>query len=88
MYQPSTYSFGHLQINYVTVGKDAYLLEVPESLCHSISQEYELQASKKVTSSISWYPIVIFIRINIKNLHPEFPFSPQTFLSYHYDTGI
>lgn len=36
------------QITFVTVGKDAYLLEVPESLRGSIPRDYELQSSKKV----------------------------------------
>ncbi|KAG0462513.1 hypothetical protein HPP92_020989 [Vanilla planifolia] len=34
-------------INYVTVGKDNYLLEVPESLMSSIPRDYELRSSKK-----------------------------------------
>ncbi|KAL6130450.1 hypothetical protein ACLB2K_068829 [Fragaria x ananassa] len=34
-------------ITYVTVGKDAYLLEVPESLGGSVPQDYELSSSKK-----------------------------------------
>ncbi|MCD7449438.1 DNA mismatch repair protein msh6 [Datura stramonium] len=38
---------GDSSIDYVTIGKDAYLLEVPESLCRSIPKEYELQSSKK-----------------------------------------
>nr|XP_016507671.1 PREDICTED: DNA mismatch repair protein MSH6-like [Nicotiana tabacum] len=38
---------GDSSIDYVTVGKDAYLLEVPECLCRSIPKEYELQSSKK-----------------------------------------
>ncbi|KAK6937293.1 DNA mismatch repair protein MutS, connector domain [Dillenia turbinata] len=38
---------GDLSINYVTVGKEAYLLEVPESLCESIPRDYELRSSKK-----------------------------------------
>jgi hypothetical protein len=37
-----------MQINYVNVGKDAYLLEVPESLGGSVPRNYELQSSKKV----------------------------------------
>ncbi|RAL49223.1 hypothetical protein DM860_014441 [Cuscuta australis] len=39
--------FGDPSIKYVTVGKDSYLLEVPESLSQCIPQEYELQSSKK-----------------------------------------
>jgi len=37
-----------IQINYVTVGKDEYLLEVPESLSGSVPHDYELCSSKKV----------------------------------------
>lgn len=40
------------QISYVTIGKDAYLLEVPESLSGSIPRDYELQSSKKVTVGV------------------------------------
>lgn len=43
-----SFIYAYLQINYVTIGKDSYLLEVPESLCKSIPREYELQSSKKV----------------------------------------
>ncbi|KAL8142654.1 hypothetical protein V2J09_015686, partial [Rumex salicifolius] len=38
---------GISSITYVTVGKDSYLLEVPEALCGSIPKEYELKSSKK-----------------------------------------
>ncbi|CAN6817417.1 unnamed protein product [Brassica oleracea] len=38
---------GDASIKYVTVGKDEYLLEVPESLSGSIPQDYELCSSKK-----------------------------------------
>ncbi|CAN8308725.1 unnamed protein product [Cochlearia groenlandica] len=38
---------GDASINYVTVGKDEYLLEVPESLSGSVPQHYELCSSKK-----------------------------------------
>ncbi|KAL2556591.1 DNA mismatch repair protein MSH6 [Forsythia ovata] len=48
---------GDASINYVTVGKDSYLLEVPESLCHSISQEYELRSSKKGFFRY-WTPVI------------------------------
>ncbi|XP_058187807.1 DNA mismatch repair protein MSH6 isoform X1 [Rhododendron vialii] len=34
-------------VTYVTIGKDAYLLEVPESLCGRIPENYELRSSKK-----------------------------------------
>lgn len=37
-----------MQISYVNVGKDTYLLEVPESLGGSVPRNYELQSSKKV----------------------------------------
>lgn len=37
-----------LQISYITVGKEAYLLEVPESLCGNIPLDYELRSSRKV----------------------------------------
>lgn len=38
---------GDKSITYVTVGKEAYLLEVPEHLRGSIPQDYELRSSKK-----------------------------------------
>ncbi|PRQ21660.1 putative DNA mismatch repair protein MutS [Rosa chinensis] len=38
---------GDKSITYVTIGKEAYLLEVPESLRESIPQDYELRSSKK-----------------------------------------
>ncbi|XP_038987619.1 DNA mismatch repair protein MSH6 isoform X2 [Phoenix dactylifera] len=38
---------GDASINYVTVGKDMYLLEVPESLRGAVPSDYELQSSKK-----------------------------------------
>ncbi|XP_020276973.1 DNA mismatch repair protein MSH6-like isoform X2 [Asparagus officinalis] len=38
---------GDSSINYVTVGKDSYLLEVPESVSSHVSLEYELRSSKK-----------------------------------------
>lgn len=38
---------GDPTINYVTVGKDTYLLEVSESLSGRISSDYELRSSKK-----------------------------------------
>lgn len=38
---------GDASISYVTIGKDAYLLEVPESLSGSIPRDYELRSSKK-----------------------------------------
>ncbi|BBH10460.1 MUTS homolog 6 [Prunus dulcis] len=38
---------GNKSITYVTVGKDSYLLEVPESLRGSIPRDYELCSSKK-----------------------------------------
>lgn len=38
---------GDSLVNYVTIGKDSYLLEVPESLSRSIPRDYELQSSKK-----------------------------------------
>ncbi|XXG53994.1 hypothetical protein AAC387_Pa03g1985 [Persea americana] len=40
-------AFGDESIKYVTVGKDEYLLEVPESLQGVIPRDYELQSSKK-----------------------------------------
>ncbi|KAK2970286.1 hypothetical protein RJ640_021748, partial [Escallonia rubra] len=48
---------GDASINYVTVGKDAYLLEVPESLCPSIPQDYELRSSKKGFFRY-WTPVI------------------------------
>ncbi|KAE8660577.1 DNA mismatch repair protein MSH6 [Hibiscus syriacus] len=38
---------GDSSITYVTVGKDEYLLEVPESLRGSVPRDYELRSSKK-----------------------------------------
>ncbi|KAJ3705799.1 hypothetical protein LUZ61_009504 [Rhynchospora tenuis] len=38
---------GDSSIDYVTVGKDTYLLEVPESSRGSVPRNYELQSSKK-----------------------------------------
>ncbi|KAJ4838664.1 DNA mismatch repair protein msh6 [Turnera subulata] len=38
---------GDTSIMYVTVGKEAYLLEVPEHLQRRIPQDYELRSSKK-----------------------------------------
>lgn len=40
-------------MNYVTVGKDEYLLEVPESLSGSVPRDYELCSSRKVKIGIS-----------------------------------
>ncbi|XP_042414294.1 DNA mismatch repair protein MSH6 isoform X1 [Zingiber officinale] len=40
-------TLGNSEINYVTIGKDSYLLEVPESLGGAIPMEYEMQSSKK-----------------------------------------
>ncbi|WCJ22309.1 DNA mismatch repair protein MSH6 [Euphorbia peplus] len=38
---------GDRSLRYVTIGKDAYLLEVPEDLQASITRDYELRSSKK-----------------------------------------
>ncbi|TYI19204.1 hypothetical protein ES332_A07G148900v1 [Gossypium tomentosum] len=38
---------GDSSITYVTIGKDSYLLEVPESLRGSVARDYELCSSKK-----------------------------------------
>ncbi|KAK9282095.1 hypothetical protein L1049_005007 [Liquidambar formosana] len=38
---------GDPSINYVTIGKEAYLLEVPENLRGRIPRDYELRSSKK-----------------------------------------
>lgn len=40
-----------LQIDFVTIGKDAYLLELPESLRGIVPRDYELRSSKKVSST-------------------------------------
>lgn len=37
------------QITYVTVGKETYLLEVPESMGSCVPRDYELRSSKKVS---------------------------------------
>ncbi|KAM1058270.1 hypothetical protein EV2_032353 [Malus domestica] len=46
---------GDKSITYVTVGKDSYLLEMPESLCSCIPPDYELRSSKKGFSRY-WTP--------------------------------
>ncbi|KAM2316375.1 hypothetical protein ACFX1S_000225 [Malus domestica] len=43
------------KITYVTIGKDSYLLEMPESLCSCIPPDYELRSSKKGFSRY-WTP--------------------------------
>ncbi|KAL0420115.1 UNVERIFIED_CONTAM: DNA mismatch repair protein MSH6 [Sesamum radiatum] len=48
---------GDASICYVTIGKDAYLLEVPESLSPSIPKEYELRSSKKGFYRY-WTPVI------------------------------
>ncbi|KAK4418061.1 DNA mismatch repair protein MSH6 [Sesamum alatum] len=48
---------GDASICYVTIGKDAYLLEVPESLSQSIPKEYELRSSKKGFYRY-WTPVI------------------------------
>lgn len=47
---PLLSSDGPSQINFVTIGKEAYLLEVPESLRGNIPRDYELRSSKKVNN--------------------------------------
>ncbi|KAJ8899053.1 hypothetical protein K2173_010206 [Erythroxylum novogranatense] len=42
---------GDTSITYVTVGKEAYLLEVPEHLRASIPRDYELRSSKKSSAT-------------------------------------
>jgi DNA mismatch repair protein MSH6 len=37
-----------VQVDYVNVGKDVYLIEVPESLKGFVPGNYELQSTKKV----------------------------------------
>ncbi|CAL9232799.1 unnamed protein product [Arabidopsis halleri] len=48
---------GDPSINYVTVGKDEYLLEVPEILSGSVPRDYELCSSKKGVSRY-WTPTI------------------------------
>ncbi|KAL6525912.1 hypothetical protein OROMI_030307 [Orobanche minor] len=50
-------SLGDASISFVTIGKDAYLLEVPESLSESIPKEYELRSSKKGFCRY-WTPVI------------------------------
>jgi hypothetical protein len=38
-----------VQVDYVNVGKDTYLIEVSESLKRSVPSNYEMQSTKKVT---------------------------------------
>lgn len=45
---PINYYSTTIQVNYVNVGKDMYLIEVPESLGGSVPRNYELQSTKKV----------------------------------------
>lgn len=46
---------GGTSISYVNIGKDTYLLEVPENLCQNIPRDYELRSSKKGFSRY-WTP--------------------------------
>jgi DNA mismatch repair protein MSH6 len=39
-----------VQVDYVNVGKDTYLIEVSESLKGSVPSNYEMQSTKKVRS--------------------------------------
>ncbi|KAK6118119.1 hypothetical protein DH2020_048103 [Rehmannia glutinosa] len=48
---------GDASICFVTIGKDAYLLEMPESLSQSIPKEYELRSSKKGFVRY-WTPVI------------------------------
>ncbi|CAA0843178.1 DNA mismatch repair protein MSH6 [Striga hermonthica] len=48
---------GDASICFVTIGKDAYLLEVRESLSQSIPKEYELRSSKKGFCRY-WTPVI------------------------------
>ncbi|KAJ0589820.1 putative DNA mismatch repair protein MutS/MSH [Helianthus annuus] len=48
---------GDSSINYVTVGKDSYLLEVPESLSGCLPSDYERQSSKKGVARY-WTPAI------------------------------
>lgn len=58
-----------MQVKYVDVGKDTYLLEVSENLRGSVPQHYELQSTKKVMKrcfpvlvpSLSACPFFLFI---------------------------
>ncbi|TKY61722.1 DNA mismatch repair protein MSH6 [Spatholobus suberectus] len=53
---------GDTSIAYVNIGKDAYLLEVPENLCRNIPRDYELRSSRKGFFRY-WTPnIKIFLR--------------------------
>ncbi|XP_047969957.1 DNA mismatch repair protein MSH6 [Salvia hispanica] len=48
---------GDPSICYVTIGKDAYLLEMPESLTQAIPKEFELRSSKKGFVRY-WSPVI------------------------------
>ncbi|XP_021770096.1 DNA mismatch repair protein MSH6-like isoform X2 [Chenopodium quinoa] len=48
---------GITSITYVTIGKDIYLLEVPERLSGSVPRDYELRSSKKGFSRY-WTPFI------------------------------
>lgn len=72
-----------MQINYVNVGKDTYLLEVPESLGGSVPRNYTLQASKKACVvhisvncvTASFYNILFLSFLTIRDIfgtgHPK-----------------
>lgn len=50
-----------MQITYVNVGKEAYLLEVPESLRGKVPRDYELRSSKKVTAFVADHTELLFV---------------------------
>lgn len=55
-------------MTYVTVGKDSYLLEVPDSLKGRVPKDYELRSSKKVKKLSSEDVIKLIVCL----LHPAF----------------
>ncbi|GKB22379.1 DNA mismatch repair protein MSH6 [Tanacetum coccineum] len=59
---------GDSSVNYVSIGKDSYLLKVPESLCESLPSDYELQSSKKLNAFESLELSRLVVNQNKKNL--------------------
>lgn len=61
---------GGTSITYVNVGKDTYLLEVPENLCRNIPRDYELRSSKKGFSRY-WTPDIKFFLRELSQAESE-----------------
>ncbi|KAM7277513.1 hypothetical protein ACFE04_019379 [Oxalis oulophora] len=61
---------GETSITYVTVGKESYLLEVPESLRGSVPQDYELRSSKKGFFRY-WTPTIKKLLVDLSKAESE-----------------